>query len=267
VNAAAVAALAREARSAAGALRHETEGGAAGFVSVSGVLADQLARELGAEARPGAVRVGGEGPEPGADVLVLIIAGDPTDADLAFVREADARGAPVVLVQLWAQADWARPFVLSPFVVECRAGEGFPVREIADRIVDASGQSPRLASAIPVLRESVRAKVVLQAVVRTAVLAALVRARPTRPLITLEQARMVARLDAVGGRPGTPLRAEPAALAGTLGAVLATGFALRSVARTARFVLPAPIANAAVAAGGTWALGRAVRAYSARSGT
>jgi hypothetical protein len=264
VNVAAVAALAREARSAASALRRESAGGSAGFVSVSGVLADQLARELGAGAEPGAVRVGGDSPHPGAEALVRVIAGDPTEADLAFVREADRRGTPVVLVQLWPQADWARPFVLSPFVVECRAGEGFPVREIADRLVDASDQSPQLAAAVPVLRDSVRAKVVLRSVVRAAALGAFVGGRPARPLLTLEQARMVARLDSVGGRAGAALGGEPAALAGTLGAVIVTGFALRSVARAARLVLPAPIANVTVAAAGTWALGRAARAHSAR---
>ena len=43
-----------------------------------------------------------------------------------------------MIVQLWPQADWTTPFVLTPFVVECRAGEGFPVGEISGRIAEAT---------------------------------------------------------------------------------------------------------------------------------
>jgi hypothetical protein len=264
VKAGAVAGLAREARTATRALQSELEPGSSGFVSVSGVLAEQLVRELGAEAEPGAVRVGADAPSPSADVLVRVVAGDPTEVDLAYVRAADARGVPVVLVQLWPQADWTRPFVLSPFVVECRAGEGFPVRQISDRIADASEQATLLAARIPVLRPSVERKLVLRSIVRAAALGAFARKSAARPQITLEQVRMVARLSAVDARAGAGIRDEPAALGGVLGVVLLSGFALRSVARTARFALPAPVANAAVAAAGTWALARAARVFAAR---
>jgi hypothetical protein len=40
--------------------------------------------------------------------------------------------------------------------------------------------------------------------------------------------------------------------------VLATGFALRGVARSLRGFLPAPVANVAVAAAGTWAIAKAL---------
>ena len=63
-----------------------------------------------------------------------IIAGDPIAADDELVRSANAQELSVVLVELWPQADWTRLFVLTPFVVECEAGHGFPVREIADRL-------------------------------------------------------------------------------------------------------------------------------------
>lgn len=260
----AVSGLAREARSAAHVLRSELDVGRAGFLSVSGVLAEQLVRELGAGAEPGAVKVGGDVVPGGAEVLVRVVAGDPTDVDLAFVRAADSSGVSVVLVQLWPQADWTLPFVLSPFVVECRAGEGFPVREIADRIVDAA-ESSALAARIPVLRQSVERKLVLRFVVRASLLAARSRKSATRPVLTLEQLRMVARLSAVSDDARAGLRAEPAMLGGVLGVVLASGVAFRGVARTARYVLPAPVANAAVAAAGTWALARAARAFTARS--
>jgi hypothetical protein len=197
MRASGLADVAREARSAASALRDELGLARSGLVSVSGVLAEQLARELGAGAEPGAVRTEGDGAAPGADVLVRVIAGELTEVDLALVRAADAR-LPVVLVQLWPQADWTRPFVLSPFVVECRAGEGFPMREIADRIVDAAEQTPSLAAGIPALRGSVERKLIRQSVVRASLLALRPRGAATRPALTLEQLRLVARLGMVG---------------------------------------------------------------------
>ncbi len=259
-----LAGLAREGRSAAGVLQRELATGTPGFVTVSGMLAEQLVRELGAGAEAGAVRVGGDEVAPGAAVLVRVIAGDPTDADIAFVRAADARGVPVVLVQLWPQADWTRPFVLSPFVVECRAGEGFPVRAIADRTAEAVEHASSLAAGIPVLRGAVERKLVQRSVVRAALLAVLMRGPATRPLLTLEQLRLVARLGVLGHGARAGLRAEPAVLGGVVAVVAGAGVVFREAARTARGVLPAPVANAAVAAAGTWALARAARAYTAR---
>jgi hypothetical protein len=264
VSAGSIFGVAGEARSVARTLRSELSSGTGGLLSVSGVLAEQLARELGEGAQPGAVHVGGDVPSRSAEALVRVIAGNPTDVDMEFLRVADGRGTPVVLVQLWPQADWTRPFVLSPFVVECRAGKGFPLKEIADRIVDAAEQSSPLASGIPVLRPSVERKVVLRAVVRAAALGAFKGRLPTRSLITNEQVRMVARLSATNDKGGTGIADEPMALGAVTAAVLASGFAFRGAARTARFVLPAPVANAVVAAAGTWALAKATRIYGSR---
>ena len=47
-------------------------------------------------------------------------------------------------------------------------------------------------------------------------------------------------------------------LAGEMAFLLATGFALRHVARAGRTVLPAPLVQAAVAGAGTWALAKAI---------
>ena len=70
-----------------------------------------------------------------------------------------------------------------------------------------------------------------------------------RPLIALEQIRMLARLRAMtkgsAGSDELPIVAGGAALA------LAAGFAFRGVARSARQVLPASMADAAVAAAGS----------------
>lgn len=256
--------LASEARGVAKSLRGGVPEGHGGSVAVSGVLAEQLVRELGAGARSGAVQLEGDVPTASSGVTVRVIAGDPSDADVAFVRVGDRSGVPVVIVQLWPQADWTRPFVLSPFVVECEAGKGFPVREIADRIVDAAEHASLLASDIPALRPSIERKIVLGSVVYVATLAVLERRRAARPLIMREQVRMLARLSATGER-GLGAFQEPAALGATTGALLASGFALREVARTARFLLPAPVANALVAGAGTWMLGAAARSFGSRA--
>ena len=195
-----------------------------------------------------------------------IVAGDPTEDDDAAVRDADRRGIPVVVVQLWPQAEWTRPFVLTPFVVECRAGEGFPLEEIADRIVEASEHDAELAARIPVLWPAVKKSVVRRTVVRAAALGVLSRGR-VRPLITLEQIRMVSRLASLEGRAGPNASGAMSSLGGTAGAVLASGVAFRELARVARRVLPAPLADGLVAGSGTWAIARAARALGAgRSG-
>jgi hypothetical protein len=229
-----------------------------GGVVVSGMLAEQLARQLGAGADAGAVSVGDGRRTSGAEVLVHVIAGDPSQDDTALVRAADLAGVPVVLVQLWPQARWTAPFVLSPFVVECRAGEGFPVREIADRITEAAEHAPALAARIPLLQESVGDDVVRGAVVRAAILGFLGSRRgSTRPALALEQVRTVSQLRTLDS-PATAA-SDPRAVAGAAALVFASSFAFRAAARATRGKLPAPLANAAFAAAGTWALAKAAR--------
>lgn len=227
------------------------------------MLAEQLARELGAGASAAAVIVDDGAPLSAAEVLVRVLAGEPSEADESFVHAADELRTPVVIVQLWPQADWTRPYVLSPFVVECRAGEGFPLREIADRIVEASEHGPPLASRVPELKSAVLDAVMRQAVFRSALLGlARTNEGAARPLIALEQVRMLARLRAAttgsAGSDEMPFVAGGAALA------VASGFAFRGLARSARQVLPVPIADAAVAAAGTWALAKALRILEAQ---
>ena len=252
-----------EARSIADVLRHEVSPAMAGPVVVSGVLADQLAKELGAGAQPGSVLVSAGAPRH-AEALVRVVAGTPTDDDEAVVSAADRADVPVVLVQLWPQAEWTRPFVLTPFVVECRAGEGFPVEEIGDRIVEASGRDVGLAVRLPVLRACVERSIVRRTIVRAAALGALPR-RGVRPLITLDQIRMVAQLASLDGPPARDTAAAAVSIGGPAGLVVASGLALAGVARTARRVLPTPLANGLVAGAGTWAIARAVRTLGARA--
>ena len=256
-------ALAYEARSVLQTARDELSPPSVGAVAVSGMLAEQLAKELRAGAAPGAVVVHDASRLPSADVVVRIIAGEPSEEDEELVRAADRRGTPVVVVQLWPQADWTPPFVLSPFVVECQAGKGFPLGEIADRIYEASEHGQVHGARIPVLKETIARALVRRAVFRSALLAGAFPGKgATRPLVALEQVRMLARLRAT--TIGSAESERMPAIAAGVGLVLASGFVFRGVARVAREVLPAPVANATVAATGTWALAKALRVLEAR---
>lgn len=248
-----------EARGLGSALRQEIAPKHVGQVVVSGVLAEQLAKELGADASPGAVTLRMGAMPANAAVLVHVIAGDPSAEDEALVSQAGQRDVEVVIVELWPQSDWTRPFVLSPFVVECRAGEGFPIREIADRIVEATEHAGALAARVPAIAEATRASLVKQAVIRSALIGlAGSRLGRSRPLLVREQVRMVSRLRAVSS--GAAVSDEQTVLAGGAAVVLGSGFALRGLARVVRTVLPAPLAHAAIAAGGTWAFAKAYAA-------
>lgn len=245
------------------AVRDEIEPRSTGPIVVSGVLAEQLAKELGAGSAPGAVLVASSADHATAAVHVRIIAGDPSREDEALVAAARRHDVEVVIVELWPQADWTRPFVLSPFVVECRAGEGFPVAEIADRVIEAAEDAPVLAVKVPVLADATRSWLVKQAVVRSALIGFVgSRLGRSRPLLVLEQARLVSRLRAVSSGPA--VSDELPVVAGSAAAVLASGFALRTAARSAGAALPAPLVNAAVAAAGTWSFARAFRLLESR---
>lgn len=249
----ALGAVLAEARSIAGVLREAHDGEAGGRIAVSGMLSEQLAKELGAGAEPGAVIAGGAETLHGARAIVHVMAGEPSAVDEDLVRRADELGAPVVLVQLWPQDEWTPPFVLTPFVVECRAGEGFPVGEIASRIVEAAGHSPSLARRVPVLHETVMSAVLRSAAVRAALIGLMSGSRATRPLLTLEQLRLVAQLHGLGER--RPDQDGLRALAAPAAVIVVAGFVLRAAAQSAGRFLPTPLVNAGVAAAGTWALG------------
>jgi hypothetical protein len=253
--------LVLEVQSLVKAIREESEPEPSGPIVVSGMLCEQLARELAAGAEPGAVVVDDAGArrEP-AEVHVHVMAGEPSRADEDLVLAADRAGIPVVLVQLWPQERWTPPFVLTPFVVECRAGEGFPIEEIARKIADAAEHLTELARRVPVLQDVVAGKFVTSSVVRAALAGALGRrAGGTRSLLALEQVRMAARLQSLHGGPPPD---EPPLIAGAAVAAVAVSFLLRDAARSARDLVPAPVANAAIAAATTWALATAARRFS-----
>jgi hypothetical protein len=259
----AVRALLGEARSLGLALRDQVSPPEVGPIVVTGVLAEQLAKELGRGAEPGAIVVGSGLLPADAEVLVHIVAGDPSPEDEERVDEAVAHAVEVVIVELWPQPDWTRPFVLSPFVVECRAGEGFPVGEIAGRIVEATEKATVLASKVPAIANAARASVVTTAVARAALIGLLgAKAGASRPLLTLEQVRMVSQLRAASSATG--LSEEMPVLAVSAAAVAAAGLVFRNVARSVRGVVPTPVAHTAVAAAGTWALGKTFQLLESR---
>jgi hypothetical protein len=254
-----VQAVAFEARELVQAVRDELDPAAVGPIVVSGMLAEQLARALAAGAEPGSVIVGSPGEAQSAAVVLHVIAGDPSSADDELVRAADRFGVPIVLVQLWPQADWTPPFVLSAFVVECRAGEGFPLDEIADRVAHAAVElAPALAARIPLIRDAVARTVLRRSMFRTALIAlGSGRGGIARIVLAYELARMLARLRTTDGR-STHAASMPV-VAGVAGAAVASSLALRVAARTAARSFTAPLVNAAVVVGTSWALGKAVR--------
>jgi hypothetical protein len=194
------------------------------------------------------------------------MAGEPSAADAELVHEADRHGVPAVLVQLWPQEDWKPPFVLTPFVVECSPGQGFPIAEIAARIVEIVERPVELGRRVPVLEEKVAEAVVGLAVIRSALLALFSgRSRAARPLITLEQTRMLTELRVLenGEPPPGPEGLKAFAPVGV--AALGAGLVLRGVARSAKRVLPGPVVDVAVAAAGTWALAEALRRLDRRA--
>jgi hypothetical protein len=63
---------------------------------------------------------------------------------------------------------------------------------------------------------------------------------------------------------GSALSEELPVLAGSAASVAAAGVVFRSAARSLRGVLPTPLANAAVAAAGTWALAKTFQLLESR---
>ena len=254
-------ALALEARNVVQALRAERGATRLGPLAVSGMLAEQLAKELSAGANQGAVVVSDDAHAVRASLAIRIVAGDPSPEDVAFVRGADRAEIPVVIVQLWPQADWREPYVLSPFVVECKAGEGFPIATIVKLIAIAADEPIALAARLPVLRETVERAQMRDALVRAALLA---RGKgAARSALLLEQVGLVTRRRALENPSGAEEQEMPV-VAATAAAAIAVSYGLREVARRARVGVPRPLSDAAVAVAGTWLIAEVFRRLEAR---
>jgi hypothetical protein len=259
-----VVAAVLEARNLVSALREERKVAHIGPVVVSGMLAEQLAKELSAGAAPGAVIVSDDPRGVRAPVAIRIVAGHPSEEDDAFVRDAERVEIPVVLIQLWPQETWREPFVLSPFVVECKTGEGFPILKIAGLIAMAADDPTSLAARLPVLKDTVEGVAKRDALVRAAFVGATAGPKgAARPILALEQVSLISRLRALE-EPETGKSEQLPVVLGTAAAAIAASFAFREVARAARGRLPVRVADTAVAVAGTWLIGEVFRRLEAR---
>ena len=253
-----------EARNLVTALREERRVDEVGPLVVSGMLAEQLAKELAAGAAPGAAIVSDDPRGVGAPVAIRVVAGHPSEADDAFVREAERAEIPVVLVQLWPQETWREPYVLSPFVVECKTGEGFPILKIAGLIATAADDPTSLAARLPVLKDTIERVAKRDALVRAAFVGGTAGTKGgARPVLALEQVSLISRLRALE-QPETRAEEQLPVVLGTAAAAIAASYGFREVARRARGVIPGRAADVAVAVGGTWLIAEIFRRLEAR---
>jgi hypothetical protein len=224
---------------------------------VTGLLAEQLAKELGSGGDPALVRTAGDPAE--AALYVRVLAGAATAEDERLFRAATRALVPIVAVQT-ANRTVRVPYVLAEDVVQCRPGSGFPLDEIADRVAAAlGGAGAPLAAALPVLRDAVARRRTADAAVTAARLTAFGAASgPRLPVLALGQARMLSDLAvASGAETSDDQQAAARQLALPLALSLATGLAARELVR--RLPVRARALDAAVAAGATLTLGAVFR--------
>ena len=193
---------------------------------VSGVLANELAKRLGAGGDPGTVRVDVD--PTGAAAFVLVLAGQPSEADVRQLRMAARAIVPTIAVQTGRAETSDLPYVLATDVVHCLPGEGFPIGKIASALARRLGpDAVSVASRLPALRLAVAEQLVADAARQSTLIGLLSRGRagPLFPLLTVVQSRLVLDLAAAHGRDVGPDRAPE------LGAVVGAGLSLRSAVR------------------------------------
>lgn len=218
-------------------------------------LAAVLRRELGKDAKPGAIR---QSDDPrGAAVFVYVLGHEPTADDEQALKGARRARVPIVAVAAGHPPDEVSiPFVLATDVVPVGAGEGFPVEAIARAIAARLGEDGApLASRVPVLRGPVCDVLVASFARRCGVLAAAVFVPGADlPALSLLQVQMVLRLEQAYG-----LDADLRERAPELLATIAAGLGLRAVARQLLAVVPVAgwAVKGAVAYAGTRSLGEA----------
>ena len=218
-------------------------------------LAAVLRRELGKDAKPGAIR---QGDDPrGAAVFVYVLGHESTGDDEQALKRARRARVPIVAVAAGhVSDDVSIPFVLATDVVRVGAGEGFPVEAIARVIASRLGEDGApLASRVPVLRGPVCDVLVASFARRCGVLAVAVFVPGADlPVLALNQVRMVLRLEQAYGLDADPRERAPEVLA-----TIAAGLGLRALARQLLAVVPVAgwAVKGAVAYAGTRALGEA----------
>ena len=239
----AVVGLVRELRASTGPLEP---------LQVSGVLAEQLARELRAGGEERLVRVDGD--PKGASALVVVLGDAATEEDERLLRAAARARTPTIAVQTGRDADLDVPYVLATDVVVCPPGEGFPVERIAEALAARLGEDgTRLAAKLPVLRGAVCRWLIASFSRRNGLIGAVVFVPGAdMPALTLNQLRLVLRIAAAHGVDVDETRA-PEILA-TVGG----GFLFRALAREVLGFVPVAgwAIKGAIAYAGTQALGQ-----------
>jgi uncharacterized protein (DUF697 family) len=244
----AVWALVKEARIAAEDVRP---------LLVTGALAEQLEQELNRGAKPGAVRSSGRVED--AAVLLRVLAGAPTEEDVAAARAAARADVPVVAVQTSGDEGTELPYVLATDVVTCPPGAGFPLEQILERVAGRLGEhGTALAARLPALRDPLCDELIESFSRKNGLLGAAVFVPGADfPVLTLNQLRLVLRIASAYG-----VEVDQSRLAEVAGTV-AAGFGFRAVARQLLGVLPVAgwVVKGAVAYSGTRAVGEAARVY------
>jgi uncharacterized protein (DUF697 family) len=218
-------------------------------------LAAVLRRELGRDAKPGAVRSDDE-PKGGA-VYVHVLGGAPTAGDEAALKRARRARVPIVAVATGPLGDTVSiPFVLATDVVRLGTGEGFPIDGIARLIAARLGENGApLAGRVPVLRRAVCERLVASFARKNGIVgAAVFLPGVDLPVLALNEIRLVLRLEQAYGLEIDPRERLPE-IAATLGA----GFGMRALARELLDLVPVAgwAVKGAVAYAGTRALGEA----------
>ena len=218
-------------------------------------LAAVLRRDLGRGAKPGAIRADDE-PKGGA-VYVYVLGHDPSEADEAALKRARRARVPIVAVATGPLSDGVTiPYVLATDVIRLRAGQGFPLEEIALVIAGRLGEEGApLAARVPVLRRAVCDRLVASFARKNAIIGAAVFIPGVDlPVLTLNEIRLILRLEQAYGLAIDPRERLP-----ELAATLGVGFGLRAVARELLDLVPVAgwAVKGAVAYAGTRALGEA----------
>lgn len=219
------------------------------LITVSGPRARELAAELMEGGDPMAVVVDGDPLR--AAVAIRMVEGEPSAAETAVLRRISRAGTPVIVVRRGGVGHI--PHVLPVDVLD--VGADLPIATLATAIARAASDSaPSLAARLPLLRRTVTRRLVAEAALTNAAVAAspwLTQA--SLPLLTLTQSRMVLQL---GRCRGDVLPRGPQALVVAAGPAfagpLAMGLAARSLVR--RSPMQGPLVRAAVAYAGTRAL-------------
>lgn len=225
------------------------------------LLVDALRRELSREGDPSAVRTGG-GSLEGSSALVYVLGGGVTEEDEQALRAADV--ANVHAIVLGPDPRTPIPYVLATDVLPLRAGEGFPLDELA-RLLGAKleADAAALAAKLPALRRGIAEALVARVARQNAVLAAAIFVPGVDyPVLTLNQLRLVLQLAAAYGQPIDAQRLPE--ILGVVGA----GLGLRALARQALGLVPVAgwAVQGAVAYAGTRALGEAaIRSFEVRA--